>query len=1198
MPVPDEDVQQAVEDFVDRHSGGEELDPESYATGFPEPMQRGIAARCRQFLQFDAMLGKQTWSDAAVAHEGRSFGDFLILEELGRGGMGIVYLALQRSLKRRVALKVMQSGLTLSKRHVERFRREAEAAARLRHPGIVAVHSFTEVDGTFAIAMDYVAGRSLGDILDDLRLQQGKGPIEAALGIAPGSGHAAECAVLAAQVAAALAVAHRAGIAHRDLKPRNLMLDDNRQVRLLDFGLAKSLDAESLSLSGDFTGTVHYMSPEQTLGKRAPIDQRTDIFSLGVILYELLTLARPFDGKNLQQVVYDICFKQPTPIGRLNPRAPRDLIVICMKALEKEPHRRYASAVEMEADLQRFLRFEPIQARPAGPLLRVGKWVQRHRAGSLAAAVVAITIASMFAVGWWREVDAASRAAVLMQDAEGLAASFDFNHAIARATDAMALRPNDATFRAKLETLQQKRTTHETQAMADRAEASRLITRSNQEIARDREAALLLALEAVQRRDSTEARTAVLSALGVGFRAQVLVDAADPSGPDFWQAQWSPDGQLAATVHEDGRVELWSADGQLRRRLPGDEQGLAVVAFHPDAKARLLAVAGRGGIRFVQVDRGELLAELPCAGGVEHVEFDATGQRLLVASMHDLHAGPWPLAVFSVRGLGDGVAPQRLGACEAHTHWVQAAALSPDGEVVVSCGDPGFARLWRAEDGVELRRLPIRGNAKAVAFAADSQQLAIGCDDGSVGVFARSTGLRTDAMQHSAAVNSVAFAPDGRTLLTASADTTARLWRLAAADGTATGESLLFGGHEARVNRARFDAVGRCVVTACGDGRARVFDAGSGAELCRYEVGATINDAAFDPRADAVLLWNRSTVRIWSIANRTGTVSLQHPSYVNAVAALGDDRLVTAGDDKLVRVFRARTGECLGKTAPQDNVVTALAVDGGGTRMAIGTWSGHLAVHDVASCEPRFELEGHRSRILATAFAAGGARLLSVSADSARVWDLADATAVRAPTAVLVHRADGELAGAALSADASVLALVAAGAAEVQLWATADHRQLATLGAGDAAITAVAFRPDGKALLGCSQDGTARIWGLDGTLLATMRTGMALTCGAFADDGRQLLLGGSTARQHLAQLWDPDSTTLRLTFAGQRGHVTSCAFSHDGRWAITGSRDRHAYIWPTDPVAVARRLPLRQLTAAERNGFDLPPLPPSTEQTR
>jgi serine/threonine protein kinase len=185
------------------------------------------------------------------------------------------------------------------------------------------------------------------------------------LGLQPDKGWVAECAMFVAELAGALAVAHQANVVHRDLTPRTLMLDERRQVRLLDFGLAKSLDDGSISLSGEITGTAHYLSPEQTLAKRVEVDHRADIWALGVILYEMLTLRRPFDGKNLQQIVYEICFHEPVPLQKRNPKVPRDLVTICNKALEKDPNKRYRTAAELEADLLRFLRWEPVHAKPA-----------------------------------------------------------------------------------------------------------------------------------------------------------------------------------------------------------------------------------------------------------------------------------------------------------------------------------------------------------------------------------------------------------------------------------------------------------------------------------------------------------------------------------------------------------------------------------------------------------------------------------------------------------------------------------------------------------------------------------------------------------------------------------------------------------------------------------------------------------------
>ena len=323
---------------------------------------------------------KRTSREWQAGKELGRLGAYVLRREIGRGGMGVVYEAYQESLDRRVALKVLAPHLAASPHRVERFRREAAASARLRHPGIVPVFEVGAEDGTFWYAMEFVDGPSLGQILEHTRqasdAEDGQLP---SLGIVPGSSLPAEAAELIAQVAEALEHAHQNGVIHRDVKPQNILVRDGVAL-LVDFGLAKDLDKDSISRSGDFAGTPHYMSPEQTLAKRAPVDKRTDVYSLGVVLYEMMTGQRPFDGETSQEVLFRISFREPVMPRRHNSDIPRDLETICLKALEKSPERRYASAGELAADLRRFLRHIPIEAKAQGPITRVVKLARRQPA--------------------------------------------------------------------------------------------------------------------------------------------------------------------------------------------------------------------------------------------------------------------------------------------------------------------------------------------------------------------------------------------------------------------------------------------------------------------------------------------------------------------------------------------------------------------------------------------------------------------------------------------------------------------------------------------------------------------------------------------------------------------------------------------------------------------------------------------------
>jgi formylglycine-generating enzyme required for sulfatase activity len=301
--------------------------------------------------------------------EEKILGDFRIFGEIGRGGMGVVYEAEQISLKRNVALKILPPHLLLSDEMVQKFHREAEAGGRQKHPGIVAVHAVGEEKGIHYIVQELVEGGvTLADKLEELETMEDEPPL----------GYFRDTARVVSRVAEALGHAHESGVIHRDIKPSNILLTSEGDPKVSDFGLAKIEDALALSRTGDLAGTPYYMSPEQAASKRIKIDHRTDIFSLGVTLYEMLTLKRPFEGKTSHEVLKKIVFADPPDPYKRNPRVPRDLSTICLKAIEKSPDKRYQTMEELREDLVRFLSGEVILAKPAGPGTRVWKWVKRN----------------------------------------------------------------------------------------------------------------------------------------------------------------------------------------------------------------------------------------------------------------------------------------------------------------------------------------------------------------------------------------------------------------------------------------------------------------------------------------------------------------------------------------------------------------------------------------------------------------------------------------------------------------------------------------------------------------------------------------------------------------------------------------------------------------------------------------------------
>lgn len=323
--------------------------------------------------------------------------DFRLIREIGRGGMAVVYLAEELSLRRRVALKVLPQAFSASETNVARFRHEARSVARLRHRNIVPIYRVGEDDGVHFIAMEYIAGPTLTQRL----AQISKVIDQTTRSTRTRTEYLQDMATLIAQVADAIEHAHQRDIIHRDVKPSNILLDADGKPHLADFGIAKNLAEESLTIAGGLAGTCRYMSPEQADASSIHIDHRTDIFSLGVVLYEAITLHLPFDGESPQQILHQVISKRPPKVRSYNSAISRDLETICHKALEKDPKDRYQTAAHLAADLRCYLVGDPILAQPPS-LARRAKHVLRTRrqAITLMLATPAAAIAGVYAYRW------------------------------------------------------------------------------------------------------------------------------------------------------------------------------------------------------------------------------------------------------------------------------------------------------------------------------------------------------------------------------------------------------------------------------------------------------------------------------------------------------------------------------------------------------------------------------------------------------------------------------------------------------------------------------------------------------------------------------------------------------------------------------------------------------------------------------
>ena len=722
----------------------------------------------------------------------RDFGDYELLEEIARGGMGIVYKARQKSLDRIVALKLLLFGPQASPEFAKRFRAEAVLAASLQHPHIVAIHEVGAYAGEQFFVMDYVAGPSLAQLV-------GHQPLPAR-----------RAADYLKTIAEAIHYAHERGILHRDLKPSNVLIDPNNQPRVTDFGLARRFESDSqVTLTGQVLGSPNYIPPEQALGKRGKVSRQSDVYALGAMLYHLLTGRPPFQGETLTDTLQQVLNTEPLAPRRLNPSVPRDLETICLKCLEKEPARRYATAQSLADELDRFLNGQPVLARPVGPIGKAWRWCRRRpvRAG-LIAALLAVTLLGVAAVSWqWRqttlalqEVELAKRDAVekLWGSYLAQARANRWSGRAGRRYDSLEVLRQAAAIRPHLDL---------------RNEAIACFTLTDARVARQWQVAAgsVVVFDPNCERFASWNPPAGLAICRVADGAELLrLPGSDGSIP-VTRLEFSPNGELLAAASaspQSFRLQVW----ELRRRevlcdvvVAGTRQPMA---FSPDSRLMVVGDA-RGVLQVHDLAREQKVKELQVMKSPAHLVFDSGGTRLAVCGVqnrdiqvvefttgtilktlpHPESAGKpsWhpdgillatPCEDFRVR-LWDVQSGTVKTVLEGHTGVATSVRFNHAGDLLLSHGWDGLTRFWDPVLGKEQFSLTA-GYLEQSSFNADDSRLAYGVDPLEIGLWQIATGreCRRLGLVGGHAFGAT-FSADGRLLATAHADG-ARLWDLKA----------------------------------------------------------------------------------------------------------------------------------------------------------------------------------------------------------------------------------------------------------------------------------------------------------------------------------------------------------------------------------------------------------------------------------
>jgi WD40 repeat protein/predicted Ser/Thr protein kinase len=950
---------------------------------------------------------------------------YRVLRVLGEGGMGTVYEAEQDNPRRTVALKVIRPGL-VSPALLKRFAREAQILGRLQHPGIAQIYEagLAEDGGPF-FAMEFVRGVALDE---HARLRSLTLPARLEL---------------LARVCDAVQHAHDQGVIHRDLKPGNILVDETGRPRVLDFGVARAAGIDLAGSTahtgtGQLIGTLGYMSPEQVAADPAALDHRSDVYALGVILFELLAgrLPYPLEGLPLPEAARVIREQEPARLGSIDRLFRGDVETIAARALEKDRARRYASAGELAADLRRHLAGEPIRARPVGAVERVWAWARRRPA--LAAAYALATLVLFLGLG-------GGLAAWAWQAAEGLRQAAEEARG-----EAERARQAEGVAKEKLDQvlyLHRVQLAHREWLANDVARAWQLLdecapgrrnwewryvkglSRPLLELSEPRDG------DAAPKRSSATVQFSPDGRLVSGGRPVLVWDAEsgkalatlEGTGPpppapgeplvlvnaDPVNVTFSPDGKVIAATRGASAVAIWDAATGKRLRVLGP-QGPGMVnclAFSPDGR-RLALGAGRAQVvdsrlRVWDADTGEeVFSREGHEVNVSAVAFSADG-RWIASGSYDHTARLW-----------DATTGEEKRTLKGHTGSVIGVAFHPDGGRLATASDDGTVKVWGV-DGKLLLTLPGRGPVHSVAYSPDGKLLAAGLDNGVITLW-DGAGKEAFAIRgrtgRDTAVTGLSFSPDGKRLASAGCGEAVRVW-----DATAPQE----------VRTIPLPLFGTSTVALSGDGR-------------RLAEGRSEGD-----------------VLVWELGEQPRPVTLRgHKRIVRAIDFSPDEgRLATVGIDLTLRLWDARTGDSLGWWKAHEENAVAVAFSADGRLVATAGQSQGRSEVKVWDGDGRLSLgvSDHRSQVISVAFSPDGRRLLSgefdgtVKARDAATGKVLWETGRPGPSASVTFSPDGRWA--------------AAGGWNARVWDAATGEELHTLTGGANGVRSVRFSPDGSRLV-------------------------------------------------------------------------------------------------------------------------------------
>ncbi len=1094
----------------------------------------------------------------------QTIGPYKLLQKLGEGGMGEVWMAEQKEpVKRRVALKLIKTGLD-NKQVIARFEAERQALAMMDHPNIARVlDAGTTPQGQPYFVMELVQGIPFNSYCDQHKLS-----IDQRLR-------------LFIPVCQAIQHAHQKGIIHRDLKPSNVLVSlyDGQPVpKVIDFGLAKALqptthltDKTMFTEFGQVVGTLQYMSPEQAEMNQLDVDTRSDIYSLGVMLYELLTGSTPIDQETMRrqavlQVLHAIREQEPPrPSARLSSSTQEavsgissqrqidptklknilrgELDWIVMRALEKDRTRRYETASGFAEDIQRYLEGDPVQARPPSAGYRLSKYVRRNK-GLVAslASIAALLIGGIIGTSWF--AIEANRARV---DADKARETADEKTAEVVAEKEKVVEQKQfaeaAELKAKAEADNARQAKLATEVALEKSEAT--LARSNYFLANAR-----------WNEGRAEEAQNLLKRVPQRYRNfEWLYSQREFEGSDItlyghssstFSLGFSPDGTRIVSGSRDQTLKLWdAASGEELKTLKGHSGFVSSVSFSPDGK-RIVSGSYDQTIKLWDAASGEELKTLAGhAGNVYCVAFSPDGKRI-VSSSGDSTLRFW-----------DAASGEQLKTLAGHTSNVRSVAFSPDGTRIVSGSDDRTLKLWDATSGEELKTLAGHADSvSSVAFSPDGQRIVSGSWDQTLKLWDAASGEELKTFSgHTYYIFCVAFSPDGTRIVSGSGDCTLKLW-----DATSGEQLETLAGHAEFVFSVTFSLDGTRIVSGGGDYTLKFWDVASGGEQLKTLAGhkAEVTSVAFS--SDRIRIVSGSadnTLKLWDAVSGQELKTLGgHTDYVTCVAFSPDGRRIVSGSrDKTLKLWDAASGEELKTLAGHTALVRSVVFSLDGTRIVSGSLDKTLKLWDAASGEELRTLTGHTNYVSSVAFSPDGTRIVSGSYDqNLKLWDAVSGVELK----TLAGHA-GYVYGVAFSPDGT---RIVSGSTDktLKLWDAASGESLKTLAGHSNEVTSVAYSPDGMRIVSGSTDHSLKLWdAASGEELKTIygRTGIVSSV-TFSPDGTRIVSGNYDTT---LRLWDAPSGEEIKILTGHSVFVSSVAFSPEGKRIVSGSWDRSVKLW-------------------------------------